>query len=38
VVADRVSLECVLSFICLKSRVTEPVVASAWGALAQAWR
>ncbi|MDP2256270.1 MAG: LysR family transcriptional regulator [Polaromonas sp.] len=38
VVADRVSLDCVLSFICLKSRVTEPVVASAWGALAQAWR
>lgn len=38
VVADRVSLDCVLSFICLKSRVSEPVVASAWGALAQAWR
>jgi DNA-binding transcriptional LysR family regulator len=38
VVADRVSLDCVLSFICLKSRVTEPVVASAWSALAQAWR
>lgn len=38
VVADRVSLDCVLSFICLKARVTEPVVASAWGALAQAWR
>ena len=38
VVADRVSLDCVLSFICLKARATEPVVASAWGALAQAWR
>ncbi|ABM35506.1 LysR family transcriptional regulator [Polaromonas naphthalenivorans] len=38
VVADRVSLDCVLSFICLKARVAEPVVASAWGALAQAWR
>jgi DNA-binding transcriptional LysR family regulator len=38
VVADRVSLDCVLSFICLKARVTEPVVASAWVALAQAWR
>lgn len=38
VVADRVSLDCVLSFICLKSRLSEPVVASAWRALAQAWR
>ena len=38
VVADRVSLDCVLSFICLKARLAEPVVASAWGALAQAWR
>ena len=37
-VADRVSLDCALNFICLKARVAEPVVACAWGALAQAWR
>jgi len=37
-VADRVSLDCALNFICLKVRVAEPVVACAWGALAQAWR
>jgi DNA-binding transcriptional LysR family regulator len=38
VVADRVSLDCVLSFICLKGRMTDPVVTSAWGALAHAWQ
>ncbi|MEO6320943.1 MAG: LysR family transcriptional regulator [Polaromonas sp.] len=38
VVADQVSLDCVLSFICLKARMTEPVVATAWGALAHAWQ
>jgi DNA-binding transcriptional LysR family regulator len=38
VVADRVRLDCVLSFICLKSRVEEPVVASALQALTQAWQ
>ena len=37
VVADRVSLDCVLSFVCLQSRLAEPVVASAWGALARVW-
>jgi DNA-binding transcriptional LysR family regulator len=37
-VADGVSLDCSLSFICLASRVDEPVVASALGALTQAWR
>lgn len=38
VVADRVHLDCVLSFICLKARIADPVVAGAWSALAQAWR
>ena len=38
VIADRVSLACVLTFVCLKSRVTEPVVASAWAALEKVWR
>ncbi|MEO7128420.1 MAG: LysR family transcriptional regulator [Rhodoferax sp.] len=38
VIADRVSLPCVLTFVCLKSRVTEPVVASAWAALDKVWR
>lgn len=38
VIADRVSLDCRLSFICLKARRSEPVVASAWAALAQVWR
>ena len=37
-VAERVSLDCALSFVCLKARRDDPVVASAWGALAQAWR
>jgi DNA-binding transcriptional LysR family regulator len=38
VIADRVSLDCVLSFVCLKARRDEPVIASAWGALEQVWR
>jgi DNA-binding transcriptional LysR family regulator len=38
VVADRVSLECRLCFVCLRGRRSEPVVASAWAALAQVWR
>ncbi|MEO6972624.1 MAG: hypothetical protein ABI135_04275 [Rhodoferax sp.] len=33
VIADRVSLPCMLSFVSLESRVTEPMVASAWAAL-----
>ena len=37
VIADRVSLDCVLSFVCLKVRLNEPVVASAWGALGRVW-
>jgi DNA-binding transcriptional LysR family regulator len=38
VIADRVSLDCDLSFVCLKARAAEPVVASAWAALAKVWR
>jgi len=38
VIADRVSLDCVLSFVCLRARVAEPVVASAWAALDKVWR
>ena len=37
VIADRVSLDCVLSFVCLAARRDEAVVASAWDALAEAW-
>lgn len=38
VIADRVSLACLLSFVCLKARRGEPVVASAWAALQKVWR
>jgi DNA-binding transcriptional LysR family regulator len=38
VVADRVSLACDLSFLCLKSRADEPVVRAAWEALQRVWR
>ena len=38
VVADRVSLDCVLSFVGLRARRTEPVLASAWAALDAVWR
>lgn len=38
VVADRVSLDCRLCFVCLRARRSEPVLASAWDALAQVWR
>lgn len=37
VVADKVGLDCALSFVCLQSRLQEPVVASAWAALAAVW-
>ena len=37
VVADGVALACVLSFVCLKSRRDDPVVASALAALATVW-
>lgn len=38
VIADRVSLDCDLSFVCLKARASEPVVAGAWAALERVWR
>ena len=38
VIADRVSLDCNLSFTCLKARLADPVVASAWTALERVWR
>ncbi len=37
VVADRVSLDCALSFVCQKARVEEPVITSARQALAAVW-
>lgn len=37
VVADKVALECDLSFICLTRRAGEPVIASAWAALEAVW-
>lgn len=37
VVADRVSLECTLSFVSLQRRLGEPVIDSAWSALRRAW-
>lgn len=38
VIADRVSLDCVLSFVCLASRVKDPVVATALAAIDAVWR
>lgn len=38
VIADRVSLNCDLSFVCLQARMADPVVASAWTALERVWR
>lgn len=38
VIADRASLDCVLSFVCLATRRDEAVVASAWAALAEVWK
>jgi DNA-binding transcriptional LysR family regulator len=38
VVADRVSLDCALSFVCQKGRAGEPVIAAARQALYVAWR
>lgn len=37
VVADRVSLDCVLSFISLAERGAEPAIAAAWTALDRVW-
>lgn len=38
VIADQVSLQSVLSFVCLTSQRQAPVVASAWQALQAVWR
>ena len=37
-VADRVSLDCVLGFACLKARAGDALVTRAWSALARVWR
>ena len=37
VIADRVRLDCVLSFVCLAARRDDAVVAHAWGALREVW-
>ncbi|MFT5644930.1 MAG: DNA-binding transcriptional LysR family regulator [Janthinobacterium sp.] len=38
VIADQVSLNCVLSFVCLKSRSADPVIATALAAIDAVWR
>lgn len=38
VIADKVSLDCVLSFICLKSRINDPVLIAALAAIDKVWR
>lgn len=38
VIADRVHLDCALRFVCLQSRVNEPVVVAAREALETVWR
>ena len=37
VVADRVALDCVLTFVCLASRAAEPAIEAAWAALGEVW-
>jgi DNA-binding transcriptional LysR family regulator len=37
VIADRVALECELSFVCRASRAGEPAIAAAWSALDTVW-
>jgi DNA-binding transcriptional LysR family regulator len=37
VIADKVALECDLSFVCLAARAGEPVIARAWDALEAVW-
>jgi DNA-binding transcriptional LysR family regulator len=37
VVADKVALDCVLSFVCLAARAQEPPIEAAWLALAGVW-
>jgi DNA-binding transcriptional LysR family regulator len=38
VIADKVSLDCSLAFVCLRARAGEAVISSAWGALERVWR
>lgn len=38
VIADKVSLDCTLAFVCLRGRAGEAVIGSAWGALERVWR
>ncbi|VTU45657.1 Gcv operon activator (plasmid) [Variovorax sp. SRS16] len=38
VVADKVALRCALTFVCLQVRREDPVVATAWDALGDAWQ
>lgn len=37
VIADRVALNCELSFVCRAERKAEPVIAAAWAALDEVW-
>lgn len=37
VIADRVALDCELSFVCRTNRAGEPVIAAAWAALDTVW-
>lgn len=37
VIADQVSLDCVLSFVCRAERTAEPVIAAAWAAIDAVW-
>lgn len=37
VIADRVALDCELSFVCRANRAGEPVIAAAWAALDTVW-
>ena len=36
-IADRVSLDCELSFVCRAERTAEPIIAAAWAALDAVW-
>jgi DNA-binding transcriptional LysR family regulator len=38
VVADKVALRCALTFVCLQARREDPLVATAWDALGDAWQ
>jgi DNA-binding transcriptional LysR family regulator len=38
VIADSVSFDCALCFVCLKARKEEPVIARAWAALEAVWQ